>query len=508
MNDLLGAILAKAGATPAGDPFATFAQFKSKSGRQSVATSLGLTEADLSALDAALSDVRRWADATGPRAAELQTLSVLTALERLEPAALHLGVTPPSPDAPDVDTTTATVRALELVLRELVQESHRTQDALTQRLISLFPPAFIERWRKAAGGGELLSGLSFGELASLFVSREEYPRYQPLLEVGEYLAMIRERRKTLRLYLDGARRVRNALAHHRTPTALQRAMVAAYAREIFTPLTQSWRDGKTQVNPEVFVSTEASSLRDWVATLADDVREVQDELSALTARVSETERTVSALEGGLVLLLVAAGFFALVMVSSAYTALFDPVPPTNLQRLAVLGIRSLRGVGWSVLTFCFAATRVALNLFVFRQGKASGLRAWLTSRRPLVPLAAWTVAGVVFMFTPGHVDAIERPLIELDSQSAFLMLDEEAVDRYLANGGNPNAVINGNSVIHLTLTGLSLNVPGMPGAHDGGPKFDEEKRGRILKKLIAAGAKVTDDDRKFAKVMEREHLLP
>ena len=103
--------------------------------------------------------------------------------------------------------------------------------------------------------------------------------------------MMRERRKTLRSYLDALRLARNALAHHKPLSTVQRLLVEHYAREIFAPVSQSWREGRTTVNPDTHLLASTDGLKDWLAVLSDDVREVQDELAALKEDVASTKPT-------------------------------------------------------------------------------------------------------------------------------------------------------------------------------------------------------------------------
>lgn len=481
---------------------------KSKLGRKPLAERLGLTESDLAGFDSALADVERWkaSPPETPRRAELLHLASLRALQWLDPMAAKLNVQGPElGSAPTDDQQTASkVRALELVLRELIHESYRSQDALLARLRTVFKPDTLEKWQRSAAGGDVLSGMSFGDLASLFVNREEYPRYQPLLEVQHYLAMLRERRATLRTYLDGVRLVRNALAHHKPLSAVQHALVEAYTREIFAPLSQSWRDGRTTVNPEAHLEASRDGLREWVAALADDVREVQDELTKLKEVVASTQRDVSALEGAVVLILLAGAFVVLTIGANLFDVLTSPPSlELDLDRVAAQGTRSIRGLGWGALTFFLAMGRVALNVSVFRAGGGGQWRARLQGVQAKAAFGLWAVAGLAVFFAPIHLAAVDAQVsgvkTQIHMQGVMLALDEEKLDQFLREGGDPNLKYAGNSLLHLALVGAPFTKDG---------KLDEPRRERVIKKLLAAGAKVTDDERTLAAQLQRSALLP
>ncbi|MFT3712485.1 MAG: STY4199 family HEPN domain-containing protein [Archangium sp.] len=487
-----------------------WATLKSKLGRKPLAERIGLNESDLSVFESALADVQRWHSTPSDtaRRAEFIELASLRALQWLEVIAAKVGVAGPELiSATDEQTTSAKVRALELVLRELINESYRTQDALVTRLRNTFKPDSIEKWKRASSSGDVLTGMTFGELASLFVNREEWPRYQPLLEVDQFLSMLRDRRATLRTYLDGTRLVRNALAHHKPLTAVQRALVDAYAREIFSPLSQSWREGKTTVNPEVHLQASRDGLAEWVGSLADDVREVQDELASLKAEVAGTQRDVSALEGAVVLMLLAGFFVVLTLGANLFDVLTSPPRiEIDLQRVAAQGTRAIRGMGWAAATFFLAMARVGLNVAVFRSGGGAGLRRFLSGLPARLGFAAWAVAGVVVFFAPIHIAAVDSKVATLQSQAdmqgVMLAMDEQKLDAFLSNGGDPNQKYLGNSLLHLALIGA-------PWKTDGGiPPLDESRRERMIKRLLDAGAVVTKEDREFAFTLGKGHLLP
>jgi hypothetical protein len=227
---------------------------------------------------------------------------------------------------------------------------------------------------------------------------------------------------------------------------------------------------------------------------------VQTELAALTQDVANTRRDVSALEGAVVLILVAGLFFVLTVALSAFAALSGPPGLLDLDEAAVTTARSVRGLLVAACTLGLAVVRVVLNLAVFRGGRGSSVRNWLAGRRALLPLGLWTALGITVLFAPIHVAAVETPFRELAAQGLFLSLDEAGVARFLANGGDPNASVYGNSLVHLTIQGVAFV--------DGGVADDGARRARVMKQLLEAGAKVTDADRAFAKVMGKETLLP
>ncbi len=505
VGEALGTLLTALGARPGpslAEQLAALATLKSKRGRKELAAKVGLNEHELGAFEATLADVHRWQGTAPetPRRDDFIRLASLAALQWLEVLCPRVGAGFPATgfmSSLSDEQVAARVRALELVLRELIHESYRGQDALLSRLREVFKGETIAKWSKST---DVLAGMSFGELASFFVNRDEYPRYQPLLEVEQFLAMMRERRKTLRSYLDALRLARNALAHHKPLTTVQRLLVEHYAQEIFTPVSISWREGRTSVNPDTHLLASSDGLKDWLAALTDDVREVQDELAALKEEVATPKRDVSALEGAVVLILLAGLFVLFTLGVTAWGALQAPPGMPDLAEVALATARSVRGFLMAAFTFALAVVRIVLNVTIFRGGGAQVLRSWLSGRRALIPLCLWTALGLGFFFAPIHIAAVETPFTELNAQTAFLGLNESAIEGYLARGGNPNAIVNGNNLIYLTVIGADFS--------EGGIGDDVAKKKRILQKLLDAGAKPTQADRDFVQVMQKFELLP
>lgn len=498
LSALLDALQAPALASPP----ARLTALKSKLGRRGVADRLKLTEHELSRFEAALAEVQRWSEAapSTPRRQDFLELAALAALQWLELVSPKLGVAAPAnplTSALTDEAAAARVRALELVIRELVHESYRTQEALLARLREVFRADAVDKWSRAAGGSDVLTGMSFGDLAGFFVAREEYPRWQPTLEVDLWLAMLRERRKTLREYLDALRLARNALAHHKPLTATQRVLVERYSDEIFGPIAKSWAEGRTTVNPKAHLEASSDGLNAWVAGLSDEVAEIREDLSGVKQDLAATKKDVSALEGALVLVLLS-GLFLIgsVVMTAVYSLGAASTGKVDVAAAGVAVARSMRGMLAAALTFGLAVVRIGLNVAWFRSGHGAAARSWLTGRRALVPLGAWTLLCLVFYAAPLRFDSVQAQFDEAGIQVALVTLEDDQVARYLASGGDPNKQFNGQSALELALIGQSMSQQG-----------DEPRRERIVKQLIASGARVTEKERKLAKVMEREQLL-
>jgi hypothetical protein len=266
-------------------------RLKGERGRKAVAEALGLDEAELPFLDAALRDVER-ADAesapAGDPAARNAVLARLRLLSWLETVGQRM---PALALSEEVDTLASEdlgrkqVRAVELIVRSLIAESYGDQEALLARLRDALSERVVSKWQKSADPGDILSGCSFSELASLFVSKEEFERYERLYEDTPFLTLLKQRRKTIQSFLDDIRRVRNVLAHNKKVTPIQLSLLDLYYEEIVAPIQAAHDHGETQVDPEQHLDVSKDEIEAYVADLHEDVAAVRDDLQELRQEV-------------------------------------------------------------------------------------------------------------------------------------------------------------------------------------------------------------------------------
>jgi len=318
------------GSADLADAVKRFGRIKGERGRKAVAEALGLQEAELPFFDAALRDVERtWirADADDPRAernAVVAAVRLLSWFETVGQRTPALALEPEVEAVVSEDLGRKQVRALELIVRSLITESYGDQEALIARLREALDEKVVERWRAGADPGDILSGCTFSELAGLFVSKEEFARYEKLYEDTPFLTLLKQRRKTIQSFLDDVRRIRNALAHNKRVTPTQLSLLDLYYEEIVSPVQTAHDQGETKVDPAVYLDVSKEELEGYFDGLREDVRAVRDDLGELrqdvmgslgviaadTAAIRETSRGVNRkllfVGAGVVVLVVAA----------------------------------------------------------------------------------------------------------------------------------------------------------------------------------------------------------
>jgi len=179
------------------------------------------------------------------------------------------------------------VRAVELILRSVISETHQGQDALLVYLRDRLPQETIQKWAKSAEKGNILSGTTFSELASLFIGKEEFPRYESLFSDDAYLRLLRSKRETVREYLEDIRRVRNVVAHHKQLSDVQTELLDLYYQDLVTPIQRAKDQGRINTDPKKFLDISKEELTAYFNGVREDIQVVRDDVGRLRGEVRQ-----------------------------------------------------------------------------------------------------------------------------------------------------------------------------------------------------------------------------
>jgi hypothetical protein len=269
----------------------SYADAKGKQGRDTVAGKIGMNDAELTMFDATLREGVRRVGRLAPDAPSFETrnttiaaLRLLSWLETIADRKAEFGFTVTLPGQDD-EIGRKQVRALEMILRSLITERYEDQPALIARLKELLSEKVVQQWLTSADRGDVLSGTTFSELSSLFVSTQEYPNYDPLYKDTPLLTLLKEKRVTIRNYLDDIRRIRNVLAHNKRVSPAQMSLLNMYYDELVEPLQEAHDQGRTKVNPELFLDVSKEELEGYFGSLSQDVKGVKDDIADLRAEL-------------------------------------------------------------------------------------------------------------------------------------------------------------------------------------------------------------------------------
>ena len=244
--------------------------------------------------------------------ATLNALRLLNLLGRIKESnpALHYATSPYSHDDDLACTVTQQkLRALELMIRSLINEAYISQDHLRQHFEAI-NKNLVTQWARAAEKNNLLSGAMFGELISLFIGKTEYPRhYQKFYEDTPFLNLFKEKRKTLEAFFEDIRHIRNQVAHHKKLSQVQVTLLEHYYQEIVDPLQQAYDNGNTSVNPDQYKDASDKELQSYFArveammassnakfdVISDDISLLRTQFASMQTDVGEVKRGIFSL---------------------------------------------------------------------------------------------------------------------------------------------------------------------------------------------------------------------
>jgi hypothetical protein len=184
------------------------------------------------------------------------------------------------------------VRALELVLRALVTEHYQSQDKLISRLRSLFKSEVVQQWLHDSTKGDILSGTLFSDLASVFTHKQEFQNYEHIYNSPNVLTFLKQRRDTIRYFLEDIRFLRNRIAHHRPLKPAQIELLNTYYEQIVQPVQLIFDQGSTRVNPDALVDTDDNSVHVYFARLKADMSTLDERTLTISHGVEEIKAGV------------------------------------------------------------------------------------------------------------------------------------------------------------------------------------------------------------------------
>lgn len=239
------------------------------------------------------------------------------------------------------------IRALEMMLRGLINSAWSSQPQLVNQLKSQFGGEQVRRWLKNADRGDILSGLRFSELALLVVDKKEFARhYAPIYQNAPQLSLLIDQRKTLQTFLDDVRQIRNELMHKRPLSTVQIALLDNYYRESSAPVQRAFDEGRSKVNPAALLAGDEMQLEEYVALAqkkfaaqGGDADEIRDTIERPNLRASgkkhDAAQTASvalwAAVGVAVLAMVIFGLFVVGDMARPAQTVSAPKTPTGVM---------------------------------------------------------------------------------------------------------------------------------------------------------------------------------
>lgn len=202
------------------------------------------------------------------------------------------------------------VRALELMIRDIVNEKMGGRENVLLKLRDLFKQDIVEKWLKCADETGVLSGTTFSELSSIFLDKDVFKSVEDIFENSD-LKLSRTGRESLRYILEDIRLIRNAVAHNKRISNVQIEALNAY----YLTIAQMIKDSNTiNINPDRYLDLDKANMESFLTGLKEDGRAISINIDELKSSVEDVRTQVSAvgkrslvIVGGVLLILISTG---------------------------------------------------------------------------------------------------------------------------------------------------------------------------------------------------------
>ena len=170
------------------------------------------------------------------------------------------------------------VRAIELLLRDIIYENHENQAELIKKLKSFFNSNTIDGWIKNADKTGILSGTTFNELSTLFINKNMFEDYESIFRMSEDFKIEKSNIGTLRNLFDDIRVIRNSIAHNKEVSEVEVNLLNEYYNEILRNIDTARTKGKTQIDPEKYIKVDDQEIQKYINSIEDNFDELNKKI--------------------------------------------------------------------------------------------------------------------------------------------------------------------------------------------------------------------------------------
>lgn len=175
------------------------------------------------------------------------------------------------------------VRALELIIRDVITEQLGGKENVVLKLQELFKQDVIDKWIKSADQSGVLSGTTFSELSNILLDKNIFKGIEEIFHSSE-IELSKSTRDSLRYILEDIRIIRNAIAHNKKVSNIQIEALNEYYKAIAEILKNA---KKTQIDPDTYLDLSKSNMEDFIASLKEDNKEISGNIEHIKETVAE-----------------------------------------------------------------------------------------------------------------------------------------------------------------------------------------------------------------------------
>lgn len=181
------------------------------------------------------------------------------------------------------------VRALELIIRDIVNDNLGGKENVLLKLQELFKQEIVDKWLKSGDETGVLSGTTFSELSNIFLDKNIFKGLQEIFDSSN-LYLNGNSRETLRKIFEDIRRIRNIVAHNKKISQIQIESLNQFYITIASIIEDSQLINLT---PSNYLNSSAESIEGFVKSLKEDNDQILGNLESISLSL---EKGFSSLE--------------------------------------------------------------------------------------------------------------------------------------------------------------------------------------------------------------------
>ena len=170
------------------------------------------------------------------------------------------------------------VRAIELMLRDIIYENHENQADLIKKLKTFFNSNTIDNWIKNADKTGILSGTTFNELSTLFINKKMFKDYESIFLLSDEFKIEKSIIGTIRNLLNDIRVIRNSIAHNKEVSDVEVNLLNEYYNEILRNIDIARTSGKTKIELDKYLQVDTQEIEKYIKSIEVNFEELNKKI--------------------------------------------------------------------------------------------------------------------------------------------------------------------------------------------------------------------------------------
>lgn len=190
------------------------------------------------------------------------------------------------------ETAIKQVRALELIIRDVITEQLGGSDNVIIKLQNLFKQDVIDKWIKSADNSGILSGTTFSELSNIFLDKNIFQGIEEIFKSSN-LELTKSIRDSLRFILEDIRIIRNSIAHNKKVSNIQIEALNEYYKSISTIIKNA---KKIKVNPDTYLDLTRLNMEEFISNIKNDNEIISGNIEIIKESVVDIKYDTSSIK--------------------------------------------------------------------------------------------------------------------------------------------------------------------------------------------------------------------